>query len=241
MPNRWWYDCLPWCDPSPRSQKDDPSGVRDPLQWSSAVFQDGKNTRKVDFLAMIGGVYLGESVDLCMRDDPSVLLPAEWQFAPGQVAWPFISSVCKAETHDIATKYFYRLFDNYTRHGDPVMGSTIHMLPRFRARFFEQSHALMAGFKTLMFSHGLDYATMASTYPDHVSLWHFVPSLDDLPDGWLTPLGLSPHQLAQMLMNYRSCLAQIFANGRDYHSIPPIHKSPVTWCSTFYSAPVHAT
>ena len=176
-----------------------------------------------------------------MRDDPSVPLPAEWRFAPGRVAWPFISSVCKAETHDIATKYFHRLFDNYTRHGDPVMESTIHMLPRFRARFFEQSRALMAGFKTLTFSHGLDYAITASTYPEHVSLWHFVPSLDDLPDGRLTPLGLSPHQLAQMLTNYRSCLAQIFANGRDYHSIPPIHKSPVTWCSTFYCALVHAT
>jgi len=98
----------------------------------------------------------------------------------------------------------------------------------------------MASFKMLTFSHGLDYASTASTYPKYISLWHFIPLLDNLPERWLTPLGLSPHQLAQMLMNYRSCLAQIFANGHNYHSIPPIHKSPVTWCSTFYSALVHA-
>jgi len=98
----------------------------------------------------------------------------------------------------------------------------------------------MTSFKMLTFSHGLNYASTASTFPEHVSLWHFVPLLDDLPEGQLIPLGLSLHQLTQMLMNYRSCLAQIFANGRDYHSIPPTHKSPVTWCSTFYGALVHA-
>jgi len=98
----------------------------------------------------------------------------------------------------------------------------------------------MTSFKMLTFSHGLNYASTASTYPEHVNLWHFILLLDNLPKGWLTPLGLSPHQLSQMLMNYRSCLAQIFANGHNYHSIPPIHKSPVTWCSTFYSALVHA-
>jgi len=51
--------------------KDDPSGVRDPLQWLGTVFQDGKNMRKVNFLAMLGGVYLGKTADLHMRDDPS--------------------------------------------------------------------------------------------------------------------------------------------------------------------------
>jgi len=124
---------------------------------------------------MLGGVYLGKTTDLRMHDNPSVPLPVEWWFALGHVAWPFISSVCKADSHDITTKYFHCLFNNYTRNGDPIMVSTIHMLPHFCSQFFEQSRALMAGFKMLTFSHALNYTSTASTYPEHVSLWHFVP------------------------------------------------------------------
>jgi len=51
----------------------------------------------------------------------------------------------------------------------------------------------------------------------------------------LQPQGLSAPQLvAQVLINYQACLAEIFANGRDYPIIPEIHQFPVTWCGTFH-------
>jgi len=235
LPNNWWYDCLPWCDPSPRMHKEDPSRGKDPLQWSGMMFLSGKNIYKVDFLAMLGRVYLGKLTDLCMPNDPSVPLLPEWQFAPVTQHGPSCQA-CVKRKHMMQQKKFYHLFDNYTYNRDPVMVSTIPMLLCFCSQFFKQSRALMVGFKSLTFSYGLDYATTASTFPEHVSFWHFVPSLDDLPEGKLTSHGLSPHQLAQLLTNYWGCLAQVFANGWDYHCIPPEHKSPVPWCSTFYGA-----
>jgi len=87
-------------------------------------------------------------------------------------------------------------------------------------------------------------STMPAQHPSSLNASvssNLYPSLDNLPNEQLNPLDLSSHQLAQLLTNYRSCLAQIFANGYNYHSILPIHKSPVTWCSSFYGALVHTT
>jgi len=90
-------------------------------------------------------------------------------------------SICKAETHDVATKFYYWLFNNYTQNGDPGMVTTIPMLPKFWSQFFEQSQALIPRFNSLTFSHSLDYATIASMFPEHISFWHFVPSLKTYP------------------------------------------------------------
>jgi len=71
-------------------------------------------------------------------------------------------------------------------------------------------------------------------------VWHFVSSLDDLPDDYLPPQGLSAPQLVQLLINFNMCWAQVFANGRDYPNIPDAHQSPVPWCSFFYGGLVKA-
>jgi len=64
--------------------------------------------------------------------------------------------------------------------------------PCFHPHFFDDSSALLAGFRKLIFSNGLDYTSTVAVAPNHISSWHFLSSLDSLPDGYL-PCWASPH------------------------------------------------
>jgi len=120
------------------------------------------------------------------------------------------------------------------------MSGLISLHPCFRLRFFADSQTLVTGFQKLVFSNGLDYANTAYTAPNHISLWHFVSSLDSHPEGHLAPDGLTSPQLAQVLINYRICFEQIFANGRDYTRIPTTHALSTSWQGTYHGGLVLA-
>jgi len=98
----------------------------------------------------------------------------------------------------------------------------------------------MSGFCTLEFNSSLDCAATASSLPAHISCWHFISSLRGLADGCIPNQGLTVHQLAQLLTNYRVCYEHIFANCRDYPHLPPPHLSPTTWHGTFFGGIVQA-
>jgi len=172
---------------------------------------------------MLGGIHLGDAADLCMAATPSVCLPKMWWFLPGKVGLPFLTAMTKESTNIITLQYFTCTFESYCRNGDLVMLHLINLPLCFRPRFFEDSLALLAGFCKLIFSNGLDYASTSAVAPDHISSWHFLSSLDSLPDGHLPPLGLTSPQLAQVLVNYQACFKQIFANGTTSRSHRLMH------------------
>jgi len=240
---RWWYDCIPLGPITLKRSKDDPAHLgKHDLQWSGKLFRNQTNNRVVDVAAMLGGVHLGPEAVLHLESAPSVVLGDEWRFLPGKVAWPFLSAVCDKSRNDDAVLFFNLMLENYTRFGNPILGPTLHLLPQFRRGFFGDSSALMTGFRRLQFHNGLAYADLSPpTLPNHISVWHFLSSLDILPDGVLSPLGLSAPELAQVITNFRVCFEHIYANGRDYPRLPEEHKSPVTWQGTFYGGLVAAT
>jgi len=215
---RWWYDCILMSPIMLKKSPDIPSQVeRHPFQWSGKLFRSNTNGRSVDLLAMLGGVHLGDQAPLRLAADPSLPLSPDWRFLPGKTACSFLQNFCeKNSSNETATQFFHKMIGTYDRFGDPIMAGQPHIIPWFRPKFFEDSPALLQGFQKPVFGHGLDYAYSCSSLPNQVSCWHFLSSLDRLPNGLLSPKGLSATQLVQVVTNYRACFETIFANGCDY-------------------------
>ena len=163
---------------------------------------------------------------------------------------PYLTRVCdhkdKGSTQSISAAnaltadFFNKLLSNYEQCGDPVLSTIVPLLPHVRPKFFEDSQALMTGFRKLTFGHGLDYAHTCSALPSQISCWHFLSSLANNSDGLLSPQGLAAPQVTQVLVNFRACIEHIYVNGRDYPNLPEIHQSPVTWSGTFFGGLVMA-
>jgi len=96
------------------------------------------------------------------------------------------------------------------------------------------------GLQNLTFNSGLLYAKMMQMCPEEISCWHFISLLEGHPNNMLSPQSLSTPQVAQILINFQTCFVQIFANGRDYPTLPDIHQSPATWCGTFHGGLLRA-
>jgi len=151
----------------------------------------------------VGGVHLGDQAPLQLAAGPSLPLSPDWQFLPGKTACSFLWNFCeKNSCNKTATHFFHKMIGTYDCFDNPIMAGQPHIIPRFQPKFSEDSPALLQGFQKLVFSHGLDYTYSCSSLPNQVSCWHFLSSLHRLPDGLLSPKGLSATQLAQVLMNY---------------------------------------
>jgi len=87
---------------------------------------------------------------------------------------PFLSAVAHPSSNDGGMLFFAYLIETWWQNRDPVMSGLVSLHPCFHLHFFADFPALLMGFRKLIFSNGLDYATTATAMPNHISCWHFV-------------------------------------------------------------------